>query len=156
MLQPQHLDAFDTPPSFTATRRESELRRDLGIARAELRQERLDPDWTAAAAGFLRDFAKDTALGQPFLIEDAREQATAAANAGDAQPIKTSLPGTPAPATAAAPADPVAPKLAPRVLDARTAYLLDSILTLVDDILSGLLGKPVGSGRSTVKFLSRA
>lgn len=73
MLQPQHLDAFDTPPSFTATRRESELRRDLGIARAELRQERLDPDWTAAAAGFLRDFAKDTALGQPFLIEDARE-----------------------------------------------------------------------------------
>lgn len=30
------------------------------------------------------------------------------------------------------------------------------ILTLVDDILSGLLGKPVGSGRSSVKFLMRA
>lgn len=30
------------------------------------------------------------------------------------------------------------------------------VLTLVDDILGGLLGKPLGSGRSSVKFLRRS
>ena len=58
-------------------------------------------------------------------LEDAREQAAANAKAGNAQPIKTSLSATPA---APAAADPNAPKLAPRVLDARTAYLIGSIL----------------------------
>jgi penicillin-binding protein 1A len=64
------------------------------------------------------------------LLEDAREQAAAAnANTVDAaQPIKAALTAAPPATTAATPADPNAPKLAPRVLDARTAYLIGSIL----------------------------
>ncbi|HSN01454.1 MAG TPA: penicillin-binding protein 1A [Rudaea sp.] len=63
------------------------------------------------------------------VLEDARAQAAAAnAKPGDAQPVKVSLPATPAATAAVAPADPNTPKLAPRVLDARTAYLIGSIL----------------------------
>ncbi|MBS0569304.1 MAG: penicillin-binding protein 1A [Proteobacteria bacterium] len=64
------------------------------------------------------------------LLEDAREQATAAAAAATnaAPPVKVSLPAAPAAQAAAAPVDPNAPRLAPRVLDARTAYLIGSIL----------------------------
>jgi penicillin-binding protein 1A len=62
-------------------------------------------------------------------VEDAREQAAAAnAKPGDAQPVKTALSTPPAAQTVAAPADPNAARLAPRVLDARTAYLIGSIL----------------------------
>jgi len=63
------------------------------------------------------------------LLEDARERAAAAnAKPGDAQPVKAALSTTPAAQAVAAPADPNAAKLAPRVLDARTAYLIGSIL----------------------------
>ncbi len=63
------------------------------------------------------------------LLEDAQAQAAAAdSKPGDAQPVKASLPAASATTAAAAPADPNAPKLAPRVLDARTAYLIGSIL----------------------------
>jgi penicillin-binding protein 1A len=64
------------------------------------------------------------------LLEEAREQAAAAnTKTNDAQPVKVSL-STAAATTAATatPAGPNAPKLAPRVLDARTAYLIGSIL----------------------------
>jgi penicillin-binding protein 1A len=62
-------------------------------------------------------------------VEDAREQAAAAnAKPGDAQPVKTALSTPSAAQTVAAPADPNAARLAPRVLDARTAYLIGSIL----------------------------
>src|SRR6185312_74945 len=62
------------------------------------------------------------------LLEDAREQAAATnAKSNDAQPIKAAL-STASATTAATPADPNAPKLAPRVLDSRTAYLIGSIL----------------------------
>jgi penicillin-binding protein 1A len=65
------------------------------------------------------------------LLEDARLQAAAGANAdGGAAPVKASL----APiknvqaVPVAVPADPNVPKLAPRVLDARIAYLIGSLL----------------------------
>ena len=62
------------------------------------------------------------------LLEDAREQAAATnAKSNDAQPIKAAL-STASATTAATPVDPNAPKLAPRVLDSRTAYLIGSIL----------------------------
>lgn len=48
------------------------VRRDLGIARAKQRAEREYDGWTLAAAEYLRDYAK-RAVGQPFLLEDARE-----------------------------------------------------------------------------------
>lgn len=65
------------------------------------------------------------------LADDARLQADAPGTAGSAiaQSIKTAAPsGASAPAQVAANADPNAPKLAPRVLDARIAYLIGSIL----------------------------
>ncbi|MDE2084408.1 MAG: penicillin-binding protein 1A [Xanthomonadaceae bacterium] len=62
------------------------------------------------------------------LLEDARELAAANDKASTAQSLKTLLSATPAAPAAAAAADPNAPKLAPRVLDARTAYLIGSIL----------------------------
>jgi len=62
------------------------------------------------------------------LLEDTREQAAATnAKSNDAQPIKAAL-STASATTAATPVDPNAPKLAPRVLDSRTAYLIGSIL----------------------------
>ena len=64
------------------------------------------------------------------LLEDARTQA--AAKSYDAtQPVKTSLAsnsGAQTVPTTSAPADPNIPKLAPRALDARIAYLIGSLL----------------------------
>ncbi|HRC61612.1 MAG TPA: hypothetical protein PLX85_00125 [Dehalococcoidia bacterium] len=68
MLQ---LDAFGPPP--TPRRREARLKRDLGMIRAELSQERASHDWNLQAAMYLREYARRIAQGQPFKIEDARE-----------------------------------------------------------------------------------
>lgn len=48
-------------------------RRDAGIARAREHAEADVPDWTETAAAYLRKFARDTAVGQPFMVEDASE-----------------------------------------------------------------------------------
>jgi hypothetical protein len=49
-------------------------RRDLGIARAERRARReCGDEWTLSAATYLALYARNTAVGQPFLLEDARE-----------------------------------------------------------------------------------
>lgn len=50
-----------------------QARRDDGMARAQDHAEEDVPGWTEAAAAFLRKFARDTAVGQPFMVEDARE-----------------------------------------------------------------------------------
>lgn len=51
-------------------------RRGLGMARAQRRTEReCGEDWTERAAQHLREFARRIAVGQPFLIEDARAAA---------------------------------------------------------------------------------
>jgi penicillin-binding protein 1A len=63
------------------------------------------------------------------LLEDTRSAETNAAKNETGVSIKASLsPIANAQAAAAAPADPGAPKLAPRVLDARIAYLIGSLL----------------------------
>lgn len=46
-------------------------RRDAAILRAGERAERSHGQWCHEAAEFLRRFGRDTALGQPFLVEDA-------------------------------------------------------------------------------------
>ncbi len=60
------------------------------------------------------------------LSEDARAQAQVDAKAGAPAPVKAAF--TPTPSSAAVSTDPEAPKLAPRALDARTTYLIGSLL----------------------------
>lgn len=67
------LDAFAAVPPETHSPRQSRLRRDLGITRAQLKAERESPKWTDIAAEYLRGYATRIASGQPFLIEDAIE-----------------------------------------------------------------------------------
>ena len=63
------------------------------------------------------------------LLEDTRATADAAAKNNEGTAVKASLsPISNAQAAAAPPTDPSAPKLAPRVLDARIAYLIGSLL----------------------------
>lgn len=49
----------------------SRQRRDLGIHRARTRADADTPNWSERAAAYLAEFARKTALGQAFLIEDA-------------------------------------------------------------------------------------
>lgn len=67
------LDAFAAVPPETHSPRQSRLRRELGITRAQLKAERSSPKWTDTAAEYLRGYATRIAVGQPFLIEDAIE-----------------------------------------------------------------------------------
>lgn len=51
-------------------------RRDLGIHRAQVKAHReCGEDWTVRAATFLYHYAACVALGQPFMVEDARQVA---------------------------------------------------------------------------------